>query len=177
MLPAAVVVLQWVYAVRFAWPVWVAVGLAAAVVAVAADPVACRPVAGEPGGGGALAGRAVRGGHDDGASAGGRHVLRPRVGRALQSPRASPAAAVRGRGADRLVCVLSRSAASRRAEGGSSSAVSSPIRRRGCSRATSSPCRSGNCAKAAEYLDLDDTPTSRSGTIGSITLRSRKRLE
>ena len=30
-LPVAVLVVQWVYAVRFAWPVWVAVGLAAAV--------------------------------------------------------------------------------------------------------------------------------------------------
>ena len=31
MLPAVVIVLQWVYAIRFAWPVWVAIGLAAAI--------------------------------------------------------------------------------------------------------------------------------------------------
>ena len=56
-LPAAVLVMQLVFGVHFAWPVWVAVVIAAALAPVPLDPLACRPVACRLGRGRTLAGR------------------------------------------------------------------------------------------------------------------------
>ncbi len=96
--------------------------------ALADHAVACGPAARQSGGGGALAGCTIRGGDGLGAPAGGQRVLRPRVGRAFQPSGKASAAAVDGRGADRLAGVLSHSPASRGLEGGptSESAARSP---------------------------------------------------
>ena len=175
-LPAAVAVLQWVYAIRFDWPVWVAVGLVAAVIAVAADPLARgRRQASMAAAALSLAAQFVVVMTLILPPAG-RNVLRPRLGRAFQSRGQSSGAAVRGRGADRLVCVLSRPAASRRAEGGSSSvssrrsadAIAAGRRRRSAEAETSRRPPNGSISAT--------NPTSRSGGIGCIALRSRKRL-
>ncbi len=83
---------------------------------VAVDPLACGLAAGEPGGRGALDGRAVRGGDDDGAPAGGRVLFRPRPSLVFQPGRPTPAAVVAGGAAGRLAHVLPRPAAPRRTE-------------------------------------------------------------
>ena len=113
-LPAAMLAVQWVYAMRFSGLAWLVVGAVAAAAPLPLIPWHRGRLQPAPGGGCAVDGRAVSGRHGDGVAAGSRDPFGPRFGRTLQPDRPSAVAAARGRRAHRLAGVLSRPAAPRR---------------------------------------------------------------